>query len=141
MMKIQSDNPDLNKACQKLVEDFDRAWNERDAESLAELFSEDADFQFHNGLLVRSRKRIKRFYTEKVFPTLPEGMKHISHSARVRFVTDGVLIGDGRVELVDESESDPDKRVQQRLKVTTVLVKKGDRWRFTAVRVMVPAEV
>jgi uncharacterized protein (TIGR02246 family) len=139
-MKILSTNSELHKTCQKLVEDFDRAWNERDPEALASLFNEDADFQFHNGLLVRSRNRIRRFYFEKVFPTLPEGMKHISHSVRVRFVTEGVLIGDGKVDLVDESKSDPDKKVQQRLKVTTVLVKKEDMWRFSAVRVMVPAK-
>jgi uncharacterized protein (TIGR02246 family) len=140
-MKITTTDPDLIKTSQKMVEDFDRAWNERDPRALAELFVEDADFQFHNGLLVRGRKRIQRYYAEKVFPSLPVGMKHITRSARVRVITDGVIIGDGKVDLVDENETGPEKRVQRRLKVTTIAVKKAESWRFTAVRVMAPGEI
>ena len=123
-----------------LVRRFDAAWNGRDPDTLASLLTEDADFQFYYGHLVRGRDRIQRYYREKVFPYLPEGLKHVTRSYKVRQLTDGVVIADGRVDLVDENEKDPEKRVQRRLKVTTVVVTEGESWLFSAVRIMVPVK-
>ena len=139
-MKTDITDQDLIKTSLQLIEDFDRAWNERDAEALAELFTEEADFQFYYGLMVRGREKIQKYYRDKVFPYLPEGLKHVTKSPRVRRISDGVLIGDGRVDLVDIDEKDPEKAVQQRLKVTTVVVKNEYGWKFSAVRVMKPVK-
>ena len=139
-MKIKTADSELLKASQKLVEDFDRAWNERDVEALAELFTEEADFQFHYGLMVRGREKIKKYYRDKVFPSLAEGLRHVTKSPKVREISDTVVVGDGRVDLVDIDEKDPENAVQGRLKVTTVVVKENGDLKFSAVRAMKPVK-
>jgi uncharacterized protein (TIGR02246 family) len=139
-MNQKTQDPELKTLSAQLVSSFDTAWNTRNPEALADLFQEGADFQFYYGLMLRGRKRIKKFYTEKVFPNLPEGWRHITRSFKARFLTDSVAIGDGKVDLVDENEADENKRLQRRIKVTSVVVKEGGRWLFAAVRLMVPTE-
>jgi uncharacterized protein (TIGR02246 family) len=43
---------------------MDQAWNARDAPAMAALFEPDGDFTFHNGLHIRGRDRIERFWSE-----------------------------------------------------------------------------
>jgi uncharacterized protein (TIGR02246 family) len=140
MMKSKGIDPKFKEAGRLLVEAFDRAWNERDPEVLASMFTEEADFQFYYGLMVRGREKIKRYYREKVFPYLPKGLRHVTRSSKARQITDTVIIGDARVDLVDIQEENPGKAVQQRLKVTTVVVKEDGEWMFSAVRVMCPVK-
>lgn len=122
-----------------LVSRFDAAWNQRDPDALASFFVEEADFQTYHGILLRGRERIRRFYRDKVFPYLEEGLAHITRKYQVREINDDVLIGDGRVDLV-MMEDGEEREVQKRLKVTTVVVREGEDWRFSAVRVMVPVK-
>ena len=139
-MKPEKLSQELEDLSAEIISKFETAWNNRDADSLAALFHSEADFQFYYGIMVRGRERIKRYYTEKVFPYLPKGLRHLTRSYKLRLLTDGVVIGDGRVDLVDENEKDPEKRVQHRLRVTTVVVKDEEEWRFSAVRMMVPVK-
>jgi uncharacterized protein (TIGR02246 family) len=133
-------NQELKELSFKLADRFDTAWNSRDPEALGKLFQKEADFQFYNGLILRGRKRILKYYREKVFPDLPEGWRHVTKSIKSRYLTDTVAIGDGKVVLVDENESDEDIRIKRRIKVTSVAVKEDGDWRFTAVRLMIPVE-
>jgi hypothetical protein len=55
-------------------------------------------------------------------------------------LTDEVVIGDGRVDLVIVNEEGEEIQVQRRLKVTTVVLKDDQGWRFSAVRMMVPVK-
>jgi len=139
-MKPEKFSQEIEDMSKEIVSKFDEAWNGRDADALEGLFHEEADFQFYYGLMLRGRKRIKKYYAEKVFPNLPAGWKHVTRSFGVRLLTEGVAIGDGKVDLVDENEGDPEKRVQRRLKVTTVVVKEKENWLFSAVRLMVPVK-
>lgn len=139
-MNDQKLNPDLKAAAGKLVADFDRAWNERDADALAELFTEGADFLFYNGLMLRGRDRIWKYYKEEVFQRLPEGWIHTTRSFKIRPLSETVILGDGEANLVDENEQGPDKRIKRTITVTTIAVKEGEDWRFTAVRLMMPEE-
>ena len=133
-------NQEIQEMADELISKFDTAWNTRNDVDLAVLFHEEADFQFHYGHLVRGRERIKRYYRDKVFPYLPEGLKHVTRSYKARTLTEGVVIGDGRVDLVNENEKDPDKKVHKRLKVTSVVQKGEDGWLFSAVRLMIPVK-
>ena len=90
--------------------------------------------------MVRGREKIKKYYRDKVFPYLAEGLKHVTKSPKVRVISDTVLIGDGRVDLVNENMKDPEKAVQGRLKVTTVVVNTDGGLKFSAVRVMKPVK-
>ena len=139
-MKHEADNQEVEDLSIQLASKFDTAWNNRDADSLASLFHIDADFQFYNGLLLRGQKLIKRFYSRSIFPSLPEGLRHLTRSARIRLLTETVAIGDAKVDLVDESEDDEEKRVQLRLLSTTVLIKEEEKWLVSAVRLMVPTK-
>jgi uncharacterized protein (TIGR02246 family) len=125
----------------QLISAFDAAWNARDAEALASLFHEDADFQFYNGLMLRGRRLIHRVYARSIFPSLPEGLRHRSEPARIRLVSETVALGDAKVELLDVNEEDEQKRVQLRIAATIVLAKDGGRWAISAVRLMVPSEL
>ena len=130
---------DLEKASAALVSRFDTAWNERDSEALADLFHEESDFQFYHGIIVCGGERIKRFYRDKVFPYLESGLTHVTRKYQVREIRDGVLIGDGRVDLV-VMEDGGEKEIKKRLKVTTVVVRDNEGWKFSAVRVMEPVK-
>ena len=138
-MKSNPLAPGLEEASAELVSRFDAAWNNRDPEALASFFTEDADFQFYYGILVRGREKIKRYYRDKVFPYLEENLIHITRKYKVREISDGVVIGDGRVDLVIV-ENGEEKEIQKRLKVTTVVVREGREWKYAAVRVMVPVK-
>ena len=139
-MKKDGVDQSLLDESKQLVEQFDRAWNERDPEALAALFHKKADIQFYHGIMVRGRERIKRFYRDKVFPYLPEGMQHVTRSFKLRHIAEGVVIGDGRVDLVDLQQSDPQLAIHRRVKVTGVVVKDDQGRRFAAVRIMVPVK-
>jgi uncharacterized protein (TIGR02246 family) len=132
--------PEIERVSAEIVKRFDAAWNGRDAKALGEMFTEDADFQFYYGLLVRGRERIQKYYAEKVFPYLPEKLRHFTRSSKVRAVAEGVLIGDGKVDLVEVDDQGAEIAVQRRVKVTTVVVKEGGQWKFAAARVMVPVK-
>ena len=139
-MKKDGVDQSLLDESKQLVERFDRAWNERDHEGLAALFHEEADFQFYHGIMVRGRERIQRFYRDKVFPYLPEGMQHVTRSYKMRQIAEGVVVGDGRVDLVDLQQPDPALAVQRRVKATGVVVKDDQGCRYAAVRIMVPVK-
>ena len=139
-MKPEKLTQEIEQISKEIVSKFDDAWNGRDADAMADLLHSEADFQLYYGLMVRGRERIKKYYAEKIFPYLPEGLRHVTRSYKVRLLTEGVAIGDGRVDLVDENEEDPEKRVHRRLKVTTVVLKGEEGWRFSAVRIMVPVK-
>ena len=130
----------LDSSSEKLVEDFDQAWNERDAEALAALFTEDADFQFYYGHMVRGRKRIKSYYQDKVFPFLPENMRHLTHSYKTRQLGEGILISDGKVDLILVDENGEQIEVKRRIRVTTVTIEDKDQLKFAAVRIMIPVK-
>ncbi len=138
-MKSPAIPPGLEKSIGELVSRFDDAWNQRDVEALAALFVEEADFQFYHGILVWGRERIKKFYRDKVFPYLEQGLNHITRKYQVREITGDVLLGNGRVDLVIVEDGE-EREVQKRLKATTVVVGEGEDWKFAAVRVMVPVK-
>ena len=79
-MKGKEQPTEINRMAEALVGAFDNAWNNRDHEALEAFFTEDADFQFYHGLLVRGRERIKKYYRDKVFPYLPKGLRHVTRS-------------------------------------------------------------
>jgi len=139
-MPIKPTPSEIEKISAALISRFDTAWNGRDAEALAELFTDEADFQFYYGHLARGRDKIRRYYATKVFPYLAENLRHITRSSKTRVLAEGALIGDGRVDLVEVDEKGSELKVQRRLKVTTVVVQAGGDWKFAAVRMMVPVK-
>ena len=116
----------------QLVTELDRRWNQRDARAFADLFETDGDFRFHTGTWIKGRVCIEDFWRDMVFPELPEGMRHVVTTKRVRFVTDNVAIGDGTLRLVDITEGQ--ERVHLETEGTLLAVKKNARWYISAIR-------
>jgi uncharacterized protein (TIGR02246 family) len=116
----------------QLAKELDRRWNERDARAFADLFEIDGDFRFHTGTWIKGRGPIEDFWRGEVFPGLPEGMRHVIITKRVRFVTDNVAIGDGTLRLVDLMEGQ--ERVHLETEGTVLAVKKNACWYISAVR-------
>jgi uncharacterized protein (TIGR02246 family) len=116
----------------QLATELDRRWNERDAGAFADLFETDGDFRFHTGTWIKGKASIEDFWRRQVFPGLPEGMRHVVVTKRVRFVTDNVAIGDGTLRLVDVGEGQ--ERVHLETEGTLLAVKKNARWYISAIR-------
>ena len=116
----------------QLAKELDRRWNERDARAFADLFEIDGDFRFHTGTWIKGRGSIENFWRGEVFPGLPEGMRHVIITKRVRFVTDNVAIGDGTLRLVNLIEGQ--ERVHLETEGTVLAVKKNARWCISAIR-------
>lgn len=116
----------------RLATELDRRWNEHDARAFADLFEIDGDFRFHTGSWIRGKASIEDFWRAEVFPGLPEGMRHVVITKRVRFVTDNVAIGDGTLRLVDLMEGQ--ERVHLETEGTLLAVKKNARWYISAIR-------
>ena len=116
----------------QLATELDKRWNQRDARAFADLFETDGDFRFHTGTWIKGRGCIEDFWRDMVFPGLPEGMRHVVTTKRVRFVTDNVAIGDGTLRLVDLTEGQ--ERVHLETEGTVLAVKKNARWFISAVR-------
>ncbi len=124
---------DKRSALQMSAE-LDRRWNERDAAAFADLFETDGDFRFHTGEWVKGKASIEGYWRQ-VFPGLPEGMRHVVDLKRARFITQDVAIGDGTFRIVYDSEGQ--ERVHLETEATAVIVKRGERWVFSAVRLAV----
>jgi len=116
----------------QLATELDRRWNERDARAFADLFEIDGDFRFHTGAWIKGRDSIEAFWRGEVFPRLPEGMRHMVITKRVRFITDNIAIGDGTLRLVDVG--DGQERVHLETEGTLIAAKKNARWYISAVR-------
>jgi uncharacterized protein (TIGR02246 family) len=116
----------------QLATELDRRWNQCDARAFADLFEVDGDFRFHTGAWIRGKASIEAFWRDEVFPGLPEGMRHVTITKRVRFITDSVAIGDGTLRLVDVSERQ--ERVHLETAGTVLAVKKNARWLISAIR-------
>ena len=116
----------------QLATELDRRWNERDSRAFADLFEIDGDFRFHTGTWIKGRGSIEDFWRGQAFPGLPEGMRHVVITKRVRFVTNNVAIGDGTLRLVDVGEGQ--ERVHLETEGTLIAIKKDGRWYISAVR-------
>ncbi len=116
----------------QLATELDRRWNERDAGAFADLFETDGDFRFHTGYWIKGKISIEDFWKRQVFPGLPEGMRHVVVTKRVRFVTGNVAIGDGTLRLVDVGEGQ--ERVHLETEGTLLAMKKNARWYISAIR-------
>jgi uncharacterized protein (TIGR02246 family) len=134
---VKEGSPDF-VAIQKLVMDIDSTWNRRDAKGFSELFTQDADFRFYTGQMMRGRKEIEQFFAAS-FAELPADLIHETRGEHYRYLTPDAIIGDGVVFVYPEGATEEQARSRPVLS-TAVAMKKDGRWRFTAVRLMLPPQ-
>jgi uncharacterized protein (TIGR02246 family) len=119
----------------QLAKELDRSWDERDAKAFADLFEIYGDFRFHTGSWIVGKESVQDFWGSKVFPGLSEGIRHVTTTKRVRFITENVAIGDGTLRLVDFTGGQ--ERVHLEAEGTLVAVKKDGHWYISAIRLAV----
>jgi uncharacterized protein (TIGR02246 family) len=115
-------------------QDRDASYSKKDAAAYCELFLEDADFMWTNGLLSKDRNEIQQQVTN-TFKYFPSGYIHISTLQRIRFIKPDIAIGDGIVMSVREGASENEKPLFKAL-ATCVLKKEEGQWRYSAVRLI-----
>jgi uncharacterized protein (TIGR02246 family) len=118
----------------QMMAKLDASYTKKDAAAYCELFLEDADFMWTNGLLSKDRNEIQQQVTN-TFKYFPSGYIHISTLQRIRFIKPDIAIGDGIVMSVREGASENEKPLFKAL-ATCVLKKEEGQWRYSAVRLI-----
>ena len=139
-MALEAVQTELENHSAPLTDAFDTAWNNRDADKLASLFCEDADFQFYNGLFLRNKAQIRKGYSRYIFPTLPVGMRHKTDLREIRALSENLAIGNARIYLTDGLENPEESQSRSDIFATIVVKKTDNQWLISAVRLMVPNE-
>jgi uncharacterized protein (TIGR02246 family) len=140
----QSDALNLARAMSLAM---DQAWNARDASAMAALFEPDGDFTFHNGLHIRGRNRIERFWSERVFPMTPDSLRHLGTINGARFLTEDVAVGTVDFKIYDASLVDgaietvrdiPEDAVHLHTRGVGIAVRHDEVWRYAVIQLWVP---
>jgi len=116
---------------------FDRAWNGRNADALADLFTEDGDFRYWTGRRVEGRETIRESYARHHFPAMPEDWRHATQLLTYRFVSPDVVIADGTADITG-TKGEEKEPFTLHLLFTCLTVKEGGQWKIAAIRLMVP---
>jgi len=135
-----SQNPDKKQskdidAIKQLGLDLDATWNRHDAVALSELFTEDADFQWHTGDVLKNQKQIEQYFSMSVFKDMPMDRRHNSTIQRIRFLRPDIAIGDGTLVVSREGAPENEKPSLSVL-FTSVAQKKNGHWYIAAVRLI-----
>lgn len=110
----------------------DALWNARDADALGALFADDADLAVGDQPVQTTRPAIQAYFRES-FARMPPDLRHVMQVRSLREVAPGVVVADGEVR-IERARDDGSRDVLRRFANTTVLVRDGDTWRFSAVR-------
>jgi uncharacterized protein (TIGR02246 family) len=106
--------------------------NRRDAASFSALFIEDADFQWHTGVVPKNRKEICEYFAH-AFKEMPLDYRHRTTFQRIRFLKPDVAIGDGIV-VIARAGAAENAEPYLRVLLTAVGKKSNGAWRIAAVR-------
>ena len=125
------------KAFEELAAQFDAAWNARDANALAALFSADGDMQYWTGKRIAGRQQIQLAYSSEIFASMSTDMRHTTVLDRFTLLRPDVAIGDGSVKI--QGTIGPDQpALDLNLLFTAVSVLEEGEWRIAAIRLMIP---
>lgn len=124
-------------ALNNLTTRIDAAWNNRDPKAFSDLFEEAGDFIFHDGLILRGRAAIEKYYQEK-FPLIRKRERHATRGDHVRLVRPDIAILDFEVELFSYVGNSREKDTRLKLLCTIVAAKESGQWLISAIRLMVP---
>lgn len=122
-------------AVQATWAELDAAWNARDAEAFAEVFTEDATFRFvDRGQVLDTRTVMIEYFSER-FPELSPALEHRATIKEVHAVADQVAATDGIVEILVHRD-DGAAEVAQRFWIMAIMRQSGDSWLIHALRVV-----
>lgn len=119
-------------AIRAVLEDFSRAFEERDAELYAKNFSEDADWENSFGGRARGRASIEAFI-RRVYPLFADARQKL-RDVRIDFVVSDVAVVDVQRELIGQVTERGEPVPTRRVRTTQVLRKEDGVWRVVVHR-------
>jgi uncharacterized protein (TIGR02246 family) len=124
------------KAIRKSRAEFVAAWNSHDAKRIASFWDEEGgDFVDPTGLLVEGRAKIERLEIE-AHSTVFKEARLSSPVKRIRFAKENVAVVDGSYKIVNAKAGDGRSLPPLDGLYSTVLLKRGGKWRYFAHRAM-----
>ena len=114
---------------------LDSYWNNRDAKGFASMFTDDADFRLQNGQWVTGKEAIETYWSENVFSLMSPSAKHTTVPSRIRFLSDSIVVGDGKLiisDLVNGLE-----RILLDGEGTMILQKRNQEWLICGIRLSI----
>lgn len=128
-------------AIQKLGDDLDHAWDQRNADAFSRLFIDSGSFRFPSGTLLEGRQHIHDHYRDVAFPSFDADLIHQTRPKRIHLLSPTTAIADGKVDFIHTQAVRPEDRLDLVLFVTSALTKTSKGWRIAAVRLIpVPME-
>ena len=107
---------------------FTRAWNARDADALASLFDEDAEFVNETGLCWHDRESIRQAHASRLQRVVGTGML-ATEEPNVKLLSPEVAIVYARMTLSDGASAEPVPPSPPRTTIVSFVVHRaGDRW-------------
>ena len=125
-------------AIRSIVPNFETAWTKCDAKALAQLWTEDGDFQSPYGSFAKGRMEIEKFYRE-AFESGYCKSKGTGKIESIRAIQKNVAIIDGTWEIRGAHDQNGHETAPEAGRFTAVVAKQNGAWRIVAQREMIPA--
>jgi uncharacterized protein (TIGR02246 family) len=117
-----------------LAREFDRAWNDRDAQRFSSFFTKDGDMHFITmNMHMRGKDEVAETYM-KMFSEMPPELQHRTTVKGIHPVTHDVVLLDGVTDIITSNASGTET-ILRRHTGATVLVRTDAGWRIRAIRI------
>lgn len=127
-------------AVREVVGQIVEAWNAKDANALAAVYTTDADYVTSRGTRLVGRENLAKWLRERFKLDAYRDSRQKRMDVSVRFLSPTVALADSTWELTGVRGADGKELPARKGNSTMVLVKKEGQWRTAALRAMVPAK-
>lgn len=110
---------------------FAEAWNIHNANQLAGLFTEDADFVMVLGIWWKGRREIEKNH-EELFSTLMRDSRLTFTDTKIKFLKPDVAVAHGTWELIGQQSPEGEKLPPRQGILSCVMTPQNDKWQITA---------
>jgi uncharacterized protein (TIGR02246 family) len=122
------------RAIRALVQEFDTAWNARDAAQFSACFTEGGEMWFRpTDKSMRGRDQIRKAYTQ-LLSGLTLDMKHVTVIQAINPVARGVMFLDGNVDILASAPGGSGTVISRRYSGVAILKKTVQGWRILFLR-------
>ena len=122
-----------DEAIRQTTSHFSAAWNQADAQAVAEVFSEDADLVIPQGLMMNGRSAIAKFYA-RVFANGYAGSEGTAAVKQIKMVREDLAIVDGEWSITGAHDASGNIRPPERGIFCALVERQSDKWVIRALR-------
>ncbi|MDH4211655.1 MAG: SgcJ/EcaC family oxidoreductase [candidate division WOR-3 bacterium] len=117
-----------------LANDFDKAWNARDAKLFSTFFTMDGDMHFITlNMRMQGRDEVTRAYT-KIFSEMAPEIKHKTTAKEIHVLTHDVVLLDTTTDIMT-LDAQGQEKILRRHTAAGILLKTEEGWRIRASRI------